>query len=169
MQLAEILVNEKQLGNKLNRSINEARREDFGLLLSMLSQDVLDQAVFSLPHDDIEDNTLTEDKLRKQFGVAPARDFSTAESDIALFNEVSNSFLKDGLSSAKLFMAVHPLPLALKDNPNKIDSDVINNCELSVRKKLVSGLSSLQETAILDETGLYEIIPKAQAALSMTA
>ena len=43
----ELLVDEMQLGQRLNEDVQTQNHADFALMLSMLSQDVTDQAIFS--------------------------------------------------------------------------------------------------------------------------
>ncbi|MCL1142503.1 VC2046/SO_2500 family protein [Shewanella gaetbuli] len=62
MQIESILVNELQLGSRLNNAVENQRRGEFGLLLAMLSADSTDMAQFQL------DKALTlDEKLYKQF------------------------------------------------------------------------------------------------------
>ena len=62
----QLLVDELQLGNRLNQDIQTSDHADFALLLAMLSHDVTDNPEFSS-----SESKLKEDDLRKKFNLLP--------------------------------------------------------------------------------------------------
>ncbi|WP_445397004.1 VC2046/SO_2500 family protein [Zobellella sp. An-6] len=49
---ANLLVNDSQLGDRLNQAVHQGRREDFGLLLALLSDDARDLPRLEEPADE---------------------------------------------------------------------------------------------------------------------
>lgn len=62
----QLLVDELQLGNRLNQDIQTSDHADFALLLAMLSHDVTDNPEFSS-----SEYKLKEEDLRKKFNLLP--------------------------------------------------------------------------------------------------
>lgn len=62
----QLLVDELQLGNRLNQDIQTSDHADFALLLAMLSHDVTDNPEFSS-----YESKLKEEDLRKKFNLLP--------------------------------------------------------------------------------------------------
>lgn len=62
----QLLVDELQLGNRLNQDIQISDHADFALLLAMLSHDVTDNPEFSS-----SESKLKEENLRKKFNLLP--------------------------------------------------------------------------------------------------
>lgn len=62
----QLLVDELQLGNRLNQDIQISDHADFALLLAMLSHDVTDNPEFSS-----SESKLKEEDLRKKFNLLP--------------------------------------------------------------------------------------------------
>lgn len=62
----QLLVDELQLGNRLNQDIQTSDHADFALLLAMLSHDVTDNPEFSS-----SEAKLKEEDLRKKFNLLP--------------------------------------------------------------------------------------------------
>ncbi|MCT7656622.1 hypothetical protein MBH78_22305 [Oceanimonas sp. NS1] len=61
---ANLLINDSQLGDSLNQAVHQGRREDFGLLLAMLSEDARD-----LPRIDQPAAGLSEPDWRAHFAL----------------------------------------------------------------------------------------------------
>lgn len=62
----QLLVDELQLGTRLNQDIQTSDHADFALLLAMLSHDVTDNPEFSS-----SESKLKEEDLRKKFNLLP--------------------------------------------------------------------------------------------------
>lgn len=62
----QLLVDELQLGNRLNQDIQTSDHADFALLLAMLSHDVTDNPEFSS-----SESKLKEEDLRRKFNLLP--------------------------------------------------------------------------------------------------
>ncbi|MCE9678542.1 hypothetical protein LZP69_04955 [Shewanella sp. AS1] len=83
MQSNQLLINEVNLGTRLNQAVGMARRGEFALLLAMLSNDVCDMAQFHLQECD---NKLQ--ALRQKFQLPPPQPYVA---DLSLNAVVDNS------------------------------------------------------------------------------
>ena len=158
MQLDDILVNELQVGNTLSLAVRENRRSDFGLILSMMSHNVLDNAEFMLPVSATNRIGDTDDELRSTLQVPVGRSLDFNAQDVHLADESSRVFNTEGLVAVKLAQALRPEGLAEHDDPKYIPQEIIENCELSVRARHSKGAklaaSPIQQNAV----GLYEVV-----------
>lgn len=97
------LINELQLGERLNLAVESHRRGEFALLLALLSQDVRDWPQFHL-HDDVEKDTV----LRQQFDLPAPQplvgDLSQEPSPV----DNSYHFISEGERSFQLAQALMP-------------------------------------------------------------
>jgi hypothetical protein len=102
------LVDELQLGQRLNDAVHQEQRSYFSLLLSMLSTDVLDQPEFSSPT--IE--PVPEIDWRKRWDLPPAAvlDSSRCSADESYFRSVL--LHEGGIEAVHLFNAAQPDPLS---------------------------------------------------------
>ncbi|MBE0363274.1 hypothetical protein PULV_a3449 [Pseudoalteromonas ulvae UL12] len=151
MQIDGILTNEAQLGNQLAISVDENRRSDFSLLLAMLSHDAVDFAQFHLPHEEqpnpyaeISDST----DLRIKLGAGPAQPLAIKPIDFLIGQENAALLQSDGMKQIKLKQYLKPEPLALRDDNLHISSEIINNCELNVKKRYLKQDTQMGEMQI---------------------
>lgn len=132
MQIGSTLVNELQIGSRLNEAIEHNRRGEFGLLLAMLSSDTRDMAQFQF---DLELNT--DQKLRKQFALPPAQrlvdDISTHPNP----TDNAHLFLHQGARQFQLQQALTPEAFVIRGKQPDAMVEVLSNCdELTKRKAL---------------------------------
>lgn len=131
MQPGRILVNETQLGSRLNRAVDSDRRGEFALLLALLSTDARDMAQFN-----IKDNDLTlEAELRAKFDL-PAEE--TLINDLTLEpSPVDNSeqFHLGGARAFQLMQALKPEAIVTRGDEPLDMQEVLANCDLNVRQK----------------------------------
>lgn len=104
------LVDELQLGEQLNVSLQQGESAHFALLLSMLSDDLLDSPVFSQTKtSDVQQSETN--KLRKFFSIGPPLPLDGKE---ALEEETefrSQLLHEGGISAVRLYGAIQPEPL----------------------------------------------------------
>ena len=103
----QMLVDEMQLGDRLNQDVQRADRADFALMLAMLSQDVTDHAEF----DPSSEQETTEADLRARFGLPPAVKAYADEADFKRGSAVSQLFNDDGINSVFLAHCLRSEPL----------------------------------------------------------
>lgn len=136
-----LLINEIQLGNKLNECVHSNRRSDFSLMLAMLTDDAREFSEFAVP--DGADTTLDEDKhnelaLRRLFNLpekAPLALNDVAELDN--FNE-AHLITSTHLPTMHFNNALKPKPLSFRDNVNHIEHDIVQNTSLHTQRRYES-------------------------------
>ncbi|AOT09088.1 VC2046/SO_2500 family protein [Pseudoalteromonas luteoviolacea] len=136
MQIEQLLLKEAQLGNALSMSVHESRRGDFALLLSALSQDVLDFSQFDLPRSAVDEVDKSEESLRKALQVGPKQPLAPEKFDFSI-GQYNRYFVKDGgLEDIKLNECLDPEPFHIRDDKLHIPLHIVENLEPAVRAKL---------------------------------
>ena len=159
MQIGDLLITESQLKTRLNESVHENRRGEFALLLAMLSHDALDFSEFHLPKSDTKHYQADEDALRKQFGAGPKQPLAPDTFNMLIGKNNTELLAKMGsaigMSDIKLTQCLKPEPLNIRDDKNHIPLNVIDNCELAVRRRIKNSdmpLSNMQ----MDAAAFYD-------------
>ncbi|GAL20106.1 potential queD like 2 [Vibrio maritimus] len=101
------LINELQCGTSLNRAVEQGRRADFALMLSMFSQDTRETSVT----EDVDTKITDEAILRKRFDVPTAQKLQGELDDYEVSASIAKQFHGGGLPSAKLQHYSRPEPL----------------------------------------------------------
>ncbi len=101
------LINETQLGSRLNQSVTRGHRADFSLLLAMLSPDIREHA----PLDTLEIPDNSEAALRTQFDLPEAQALTADEDSYVRGSLEAAAFHEGGISSALLQHYTHPSAL----------------------------------------------------------
>ncbi len=102
-----LLVDELQLGERLNSALQQNDRAEFSLLLSMLSDDLLDSPNYHSP----EKEPVRDEDLRKRFGLPEAVRSYARPDDFERIG--ANAALMAGGGGRAVFLAqcLHPEPL----------------------------------------------------------
>lgn len=130
-----ILINELQLGEKLNECIHHKERSQFSLLLAMLTDDVQAHSQFYLPKTDVTTPEVDENSLRKLFKLPQTQSLSLdSVENIDEYNQAS-LVENNSLTSISLLNALKPMPLAFRDDIKFIPSDVLNNTSLYCQRR----------------------------------
>lgn len=134
-----ILINETQLGEQLNESLHSARRSDFSLMLAMLTDDVMAHGQFHQPETKKEQPLSSESLLRKSLHLPKEVPLALAPTDnLSIYNQAAQVEANQ-TSDIHLQNALHPVPLAFRDDVNHIPTDVLTNtsiyCQLKQSKK----------------------------------
>lgn len=149
-----VIINEWQLGSRLNQTVNSGLRSDFALWLSFLSPAVEEMAAFSTPDPAIADNAKLD--LYQQLAVIPARPFSLrAEDDMVLLYSHNDALNSDGFAQMRLSACLQYPPLVLKDDKNKIAAEVWQNTSLHCRNRIQHPLPDKQQA---NPTALYDVL-----------
>lgn len=160
MQIDGILCKEAQLGSALNHSVHEARRGDFGLLLSLLSQDALDFSQFDLPHTSLQEADKSEEALKKALQLGPQKPLAPEQFDMLIGQ--NNGFLAQGgdLTSLRLKECLQPEPFAVRNDKKHIPLHIVDNLEPAVREKLenTKNPQMLVDNPDIDAAGFYDQI-----------
>jgi hypothetical protein len=171
MQLENILTNEMQLGNQLSLCVAQNRRNDFSILLAMLSKDALDFSQFHLPQSEPQSFDNKDADLRISLGAAVEQKLAPEEFNMRIGEGNAKIVQQQGIEQFKLINCLSPEPLAIRDDVTHIHSSIIDNCELSVRKRIQANdiqLSQNQMNAVdfynqLQEPKLHEPLTLLQA------
>ncbi|CAH0525490.1 VC2046/SO_2500 family protein [Vibrio hippocampi] len=132
------LINELQCGSSLSQAVEQGRRADFSLLLSMLSQDCRETSTLETgDHQEI-----TESELKAQLGIAEPQRLKAETSDYENSAKIANLFHQGGLAGAKLQHYVKPEPLSYSPaHTHGFSEDVYQNLSGHTRRQLSEGES----------------------------
>ncbi|AEG11554.1 VC2046/SO_2500 family protein [Shewanella baltica] len=124
MQIDVPLVNEAQIGTRLNAAIENDRRGEFALLLSLLSVDARDMAQFQWQNElDMAQ------KLQRQFELPPQQslmaDLSSAEPVV----DNSSIFMAQGPRAFQLQQALRPEALVIRGGESVAMAEALSNCD----------------------------------------
>lgn len=160
----ELLINEIQLGTQLGQAVKERRGGDFGLLLSMLSQNVLDNAEFCLPRDNVGFAEIDEQLLRAQLGLRAPVEYGVNENSAVESILLGVDLHTDGMTDIKLKGYLNPEPLAMQDDAQHIPEAVLYNCEPTTTERFYRQEDKISEQLPHNEAGLYEVLESIHAA-----
>ena len=126
--LESTLVNESQMGSRLNHAVGSNRRGEFGLLLSMLSEDARDMAQFQTSGHLCDD-------LRSKFDLpAPQKLLGLLDSDQTVTDN-SQTHQLNGQTAFRLANALNEEALVIRQNEPLAMQEVLANCALSTRQR----------------------------------
>lgn len=130
MQIESLLVNELQLGGRLNAAVENQRRGEFGLLLAMLSADSNDMAQFQF------DKHLTIDqKLYKQFQLQQPQKLVDDLSSTAEHINNGAVFHSQGLRQFHLQQSLYPEAIVIRGKHDDAMTQALSNSSHFVRSK----------------------------------
>ncbi|MFB2803101.1 VC2046/SO_2500 family protein [Shewanella seohaensis] len=128
MQIDVPLINEAQIGSRLNAAIEHNRRGEFALLLSLLSADARDMAQFQWQKE--LDNA---EKLQRQFELPPKQ---ALVADLSTDNKVTDNsavFAEQGVRAFQLQQALRPEALVIRGAEPIAMAEALSNCDLTTR------------------------------------
>ncbi|PMG44325.1 hypothetical protein BCU90_22530 [Vibrio lentus] len=129
------IINELKFGIGISQAVEQGRRADFALLLSMFSNDVRD----CTPIDTIKVSETNEDRLRKHFGVADPQPLRSDQSSYEISAQQSNHFHQASLASAKLSHYLKPEALAfMPEDTADLPEEVYQNLSGHDRRRLAN-------------------------------
>ena len=163
-QVNELLINELQLGNRLGKAMHDSRGSDFGLMLAMLSQNVLDNAEFCLPRDNVGFTEVDEARLRAQLGLAEPVSYAVDEYSAVESILLGVDLHTEGMAEIKLKGYLNPEPLAMQDDALHIGDEVLYNCEPTTTHRFYHQTDKISEQLPHNEAGLYEVLESIRAA-----
>lgn len=139
MQIDVPLINEAQIGTRLNAAIEHNRRGEFALLLSLLSADARDMAQFQWQKE-----LDTAEKLQRQFELPPKQ---TLVADLSSDNHITDNsavFMLQGARAFQLLQALRPEALVIRGSEPIAMAEALSNCELTTRLRQRGQLPSPQ-------------------------
>ncbi|AUI86521.1 hypothetical protein BS333_09065 [Vibrio azureus] len=148
------IINELQFGSGISHAIQEGRRSDFALILSMFSSDIRDV----VPLEEVETIESDDQLLRSQLGVPQPQTLRSESSSYDIAAEQSKQFHQAGLSSAKLSHYLKPDALTYQpEDTFDLPEEVYHNLSGHERRSL-----SQPKKNPLPYTGLHEKLITAQ-------
>ena len=131
MRTSAILINESQLGTRLNHAIDHDRRGEFALLLALLSSDARDMAQFQL-QDDAVDPELA---LRAKFELPEKQALINDLTLQSVPRDNSTAFVQGGARAFQLLEALSPEALVIRGDKSSSMQKVLANCDYLTRRK----------------------------------
>ena len=120
-----------ELSGRLSSAAGQGAQ--FALLLAMLEQNVLHRPNYAKS----EDTLVAADKdFPERLNNYPPVSLSATSTHFACA-DVANRLFRDGESrNAQLWLAMHPDPLSMYNDPSRIDDEVVQNCDLPTQTYL---------------------------------
>ena len=147
-----MLINEWQLGNELNRSVQQHLHADFRLWLAFLSPAIEEQAGFCLADSQATPQTTD---LRQQLQLAPQRDYGLQPDDLPVLQRHTGLMQQGGFAAMRLGMLLQPPPAVVRHDAKKLSADLADNLSLHCQRHLAKQLVPVQST---DATLLYDVL-----------
>ena len=148
------LSSDYELNGQINRA--SAQGAKFALLLAMLEQD-------SINRPRLEKTDQLYHIKDSQNAVNHYRSSSlSADQEYWQSSQYTGKLIQQGhLDSAHLWLAMHPEPLALHNDPFEIDEEIIANASVFAQTRMQKDLNPEIK---LDETGLFDILNELEAS-----
>lgn len=144
-----LLGSDYELNGTINRAASEGAK--FALILAMLEQDCTHRPQIDKPK---QQDSLEALKALNYYRSSPLSANDTYWQTCHHTNELIH---QGQLSSAHLWLAMHPEPLSQLNNPDEIDEDIIANCSVNAQARLHQAKQKVMQ---VDETGLYDILQR---------
>lgn len=147
----QLLINEISLGNTLNQCVHAERRQDFSLMLAMLTQDAREFSEFMLP-DSSPENKSTDDnsQLREYFSLPKAQALALSNIEqVSSYNQ-ADLVATPNMVNLHFLNALAPKPLAFRDDAKHINHDVFTNMSVHCQQRYLrqKNTSELQPTKL---------------------
>ena len=161
----ELLIDEMQIGERLNTSLQAKDRADFDLMLAMLSPDVTDAAGYSKP----EKLQPQEQDLRQRLGLQPPVRLYAKADDFARADNLKEIFSSEGITAVFFRECLRPEPLNTfnRDFPPEV---VGNLSPLSQEKlRLKSEGRELEYEKIQERGDGFEVLSEVKESVDQLA
>lgn len=139
-----------EFSGALNKAISHDQNKNFGLLLAMLQQNVLERTLLAKEPTDRQYN----DDI-SQLNHYRSPDLHTEEHHWQQQNMLSRTINDDDLVNARLWSCLFPPPLSIHNDRNRIHSDVRSNISYDAQQRLDT---VTHEPVASDPTKLYDIL-----------
>ncbi|MFC5078163.1 Ribosomal S4P (gammaproteobacterial) [Vibrio thalassae] len=129
-------INELQCGTSLNRAVEQGRRADFALMLSMFSHDCRETCVVEEINSVVSDEAV----LRQRFNVPNVQKLQGDLDDYQTSATIAHQFHQGGMASAKLQHYSTPEPLDYQpQNTLGFSEEIYQNLSGHTRRQLTQG------------------------------
>ncbi|WAJ71090.1 VC2046/SO_2500 family protein [Catenovulum adriaticum] len=155
-------LNESAFAGRLNQAVNANQRYDFALTLACLSQNVAEQAQFSLPDGQANEENDVESQLKAELGVHTFN--KLAADDNAYLTAVNASYTlnQSGILQTKLLTYLQPEALSQFNDSEKLDDTLVANLDRHslYRLQQADAQNKVNSKPEADATQLYDILNK---------
>lgn len=143
-----MLINEWQLGNRLNQSLDKGQAADFRLWLAMLSPAIEEQAEFcrEVPPKPADID------YRALYQLPAQRSAGLQDGDVAALTYSQTLLIQQGLTDWRLQSLLCPPPQVVRHDAKKLSADIWDNLSLHCRRHLTADAAG--STAILPDPAL---------------
>ena len=153
-------VADREFDGEINRA--SAQGAKFSLLLAMLEQDYLHRPKLLAS----ETREETQGEILSELSHYPSTPLKADSQHWAQANSPGKHIAQDSITSAHLWLVMHPQPLSLYNDVKRIDDDVIANCDIHTQQRQ----QALKNTDIaVDETSLYDILQGMETQIDTAA
>lgn len=148
MQTVCPLVNESQVGTRLNEAIEHNRRSEFALLLSLMSVDARDMAQFQWDRE-----LDSASRLRKQFELSPEQPLCVDLSQQSSVVDHSGTYREAGSVAFRLQQALRPEALVIRGRESIAMAEVLANCDTvtQLRQRNQAYLPSIDTPLLVEQ------------------
>lgn len=156
-------LNEAAFSGRLNQALNTNQRFDFALTLACLTQNVAEQAQFSLPDRQVSDASDVEAKLKAELGVHSFNKLAADDTAYSTAINAARTLHQSGILQTKLLTYLQPEALSQFNDNEKLDDTLLANLDRHSLYRLQQSESQAKndiENTEADATQLYEIINK---------
>ncbi|WP_026374757.1 VC2046/SO_2500 family protein [Aestuariibacter salexigens] len=131
------------------------RGAEFSLILAMLEQNVLYRPSFASDSDEV----VTDPHFPQRLNHYPPVSLKADATHFSKANVTNRLFSQSQVKNAQLWLAMHPDPLSMFNDPSRIDDEVIHNCDFATQRHL-----KLPEHAKIDVdyTKMLDVVEAAQ-------
>ncbi|MFT4995254.1 MAG: hypothetical protein ACI965_002303 [Paraglaciecola sp.] len=153
-------VSDREFSGQINQATGQGAK--FALLLAMLEQDLLHRPklLASETAKNIHADTFT------KASYYPSTPLKPDGQHWANANSPGENIAKNSIRSAHLWLLMHPQPLSLHNDANRLDDDIVANCDIHTQQRLQA--LSKPDIAV-DETRLYDILQGMEAEIDTAA
>ena len=163
------LLEEAQLGSRLNEDVHSGKRADFSLLLSMLTDDVRAHSQFALPADEL-DNPETDDiMLRKQFSLPDKEPLALSSVDEITQFEQAGLVAEGRMTQLHLENCLQQKALSFRDDAKHVVSKVLENTSLHCQLKHQNVTPEQRQRKAFDAKGFVTSIQQSLVAAPLIA
>jgi hypothetical protein len=155
-------LDDREFSGEINRA--SAQGAKFSLLLAMLEQDVL-QRPRMLANQDNEQQS-AHSKTISALSHYPSIPLKAEAQHWQQATFVSATIHQADIKRANLWLAMHPQPLSLYNDPKRLEDEVVANCDMHAQHRL-QDLNTVD--IAVDETGLYDILQEMEAQIDTAA
>jgi hypothetical protein len=145
----QVIINEWQLGQQLNRAVHKGTREKFNLLLSFLSADARDFAQFAIKPQIDEPNDKND--LRKHFNLNAAQPLVNEGPSEVLLAELNKDLQQTKMHEIRFKQLLTNEALLCKKVSNSLPRDVLDNLPLIKQKRVNEAYQSAMSASIKEE------------------